>query len=382
MGEKLGPAKGRIQVQANRYEGLVVLVNQLIESAGTSILAGPEGGQARRGADREGARGPRPAVEVDGRGAEHHDVDRGHRAAGLRGAADSTLHDQLPVRLSVGEVQRPDVFKQMGAAKYPEVEAGKPSKPPIGGINIGVSSYSKHKDAGLRGDRVPRQAREPARGRRRSAGCRRCARTSTTSPRSTRSIPASPTRSARRSRTPAPRPSESPAYQDLSLAIQRAVHPTTKIDPQNPAGGLRQAARQRREGRQARGPAVTAVPAVGSRQRKAAQARRADADDRPHEGRAQARADAVRAGGHRDAAGDGLSDPLRGRPVGAEGRPALPRGERLRRPGQLRGGAELAAVVAGPLQHGARDRRLGRDRARARHGARARHAPARCSAAA
>ena len=32
----------------------------------------------------------------------------------------------------------------------------------------------------------------------------------------------------------APRPSESPAYQDLSLAIQRAVHPTTKIDPKNP----------------------------------------------------------------------------------------------------------------------------------------------------
>jgi len=29
----------------------------------------------------------------------------------------------------------------------------------------------------------------------------------------------------------APRPSISPAYQDLSLAIQRALHPTTKIDP-------------------------------------------------------------------------------------------------------------------------------------------------------
>jgi ABC-type glycerol-3-phosphate transport system substrate-binding protein len=35
-------------------------------------------------------------------------------------------------------------------------------------------------------------------------------------------------------RNAAPRPSQSPAYQDLSLAIQRAVHPTTKIDPQNP----------------------------------------------------------------------------------------------------------------------------------------------------
>jgi hypothetical protein len=31
--------------------------------------------------------------------------------------------------------------------------------------------------------------------------------------------------------TAGPRPSESPAYQDLSLAIQRAVHPVTDISP-------------------------------------------------------------------------------------------------------------------------------------------------------
>ena len=32
----------------------------------------------------------------------------------------------------------------------------------------------------------------------------------------------------------AARPSESPAYQDLALAIQDAIHPTTDIDPENP----------------------------------------------------------------------------------------------------------------------------------------------------
>ena len=35
-------------------------------------------------------------------------------------------------------------------------------------------------------------------------------------------------------RDAAPRPSESPAYQDLSLAIQDAIHPATGIDPKNP----------------------------------------------------------------------------------------------------------------------------------------------------
>ena len=33
----------------------------------------------------------------------------------------------------------------------------------------------------------------------------------------------------------AARPSESPAYQDISLAIQTAVHPTTDIDPEDPS---------------------------------------------------------------------------------------------------------------------------------------------------
>ena len=32
----------------------------------------------------------------------------------------------------------------------------------------------------------------------------------------------------------AARPSESPAYQDISLAIQDAIHPTTDIDPEDP----------------------------------------------------------------------------------------------------------------------------------------------------
>ena len=103
--EKLGPAKGQIQVQANRYEGLVVLVNALIESAGTSILAGPE----QIALDK--AKTER-ALAVLGRlahspvaAAEHRHLDRGHRAPGLR-VGQLDLHDQLPLRLSVGEGQR------------------------------------------------------------------------------------------------------------------------------------------------------------------------------------------------------------------------------------------------------------------------------------
>ena len=34
--------------------------------------------------------------------------------------------------------------------------------------------------------------------------------------------------------TAVPRPAQSPAYQDITQAIQRALHPTDKIDPEDP----------------------------------------------------------------------------------------------------------------------------------------------------
>ena len=37
------------------------------------------------------------------------------------------------------------VFDDLGWAPYPRVDADKPAKPPLGGINVGISTYSTHK---------------------------------------------------------------------------------------------------------------------------------------------------------------------------------------------------------------------------------------------
>ena len=49
---------GLIQVQADRYEGLVVWLNSMVESAGTSIVQPDDaaGGRPEQPADRQGAR--------------------------------------------------------------------------------------------------------------------------------------------------------------------------------------------------------------------------------------------------------------------------------------------------------------------------------------
>jgi multiple sugar transport system substrate-binding protein len=42
------------------------------------------------------------------------------------------------------------VKKDIGYARYPQTVAGEPSRPPYGGIGIGVSNYSDHKDEAVK----------------------------------------------------------------------------------------------------------------------------------------------------------------------------------------------------------------------------------------
>ena len=146
--EKLGRDNaGTIQVQANRYEGFTVWVNAMIESR-RHARSSP----ARRrvdleaGADREGAGGDGQAGQLLGGAGGPLDLRRGQRPARLRGGRIG-LHDQLHLRLR----QRPgrsarhrqeDGLRPLPPGRSPN----RPSKPPLGGFNIAVSSYSENKD--------------------------------------------------------------------------------------------------------------------------------------------------------------------------------------------------------------------------------------------
>jgi multiple sugar transport system substrate-binding protein len=126
----------------------------------------------------------------------------------------------------------PDVFKQMGAAKFPQVDPSKPAKPPIGGINIGVSAYSKHPAEAFAAAEClvkPENQLEVA-----TLGGLPPVRSDVyDKPEIDKIYPGYADVIKESIQDAGPRPSESPAYQDLSLAIQRAVHPTTQIDPSN-----------------------------------------------------------------------------------------------------------------------------------------------------
>jgi len=231
-GEKLGPDKGRIQVQANRYEGLVVLANQLIESAGTQILAGPKSVKLEEAATKRAlavlGRLSASPVAASNITTSTEDTAR----LGFEGG-DSTFMINYSFVYPSAKENAPDIFKKMKAAKYPQVDANTPSKPPIGGINIGVSAFSKHpKEAFALTECLvkPENQLKVAE----LGGLPPVRSDVYDRPEIEKAYPGFGDVVRESIESAAPRPSESPAYQDLSLAIQRAIHPTTQIDAKNP----------------------------------------------------------------------------------------------------------------------------------------------------
>jgi multiple sugar transport system substrate-binding protein len=230
--ERIGRDEGRIQVQANRYEGLVVLVNQLIESAGTSILAGPKEIELEREATERAlavlGRLSNSPVTPPNITTSTEDTAR----LGFEGG-DSTFQINYPFVYPSAKENAPDVFRQMGAALYPRVDPDRPSEPPIGGINIGVSAFSKNPELAFEAIECliqPDNQLEIAQ----LGGLPPVRSDVYDRPEIEKIYPGFADLIHTSIENAAPRPSESPAYQDLSLAIQRAIHPTTRISPTNP----------------------------------------------------------------------------------------------------------------------------------------------------
>ena len=121
--EELGPSEGRIQVQANRYEGLTVLVNQLIESAGTSILSGPEEIELERGPTER-------ALAVLGRLSSSpvaaNNITTSTEDTARMGFEDGTAAFMVnyPFVYNSAKDNSPEAFEQIAAAKFPAVADG------------------------------------------------------------------------------------------------------------------------------------------------------------------------------------------------------------------------------------------------------------------
>jgi multiple sugar transport system substrate-binding protein len=229
MAEKLGRADaGTIQVQANRYEGYMVWVNALIESAGTEILSGPEKVDLAQAPTEK-------ALEVIGRLANSSAAppslstsDEDSARLGFE-AGESAFMTNYTFAYASAQAEAPEIGENMGFARFPRVDADRPSKPPLGGFNLAVSSYSENKDVAFD-----------------AAACLANSKSQLTAveldglPPSrsdlyenkvvTKAYPGFAGLVRESIEGAGPRPT-TPAYQDVSSALQRTLHPPDKIDP-------------------------------------------------------------------------------------------------------------------------------------------------------
>jgi multiple sugar transport system substrate-binding protein len=148
-----------IAVQGNRYEGYMVWINALTESAGGQILentelgdeatpsmAGPAGDTAadivgKLARSSAAPPGLSTATEEEARstfqgGSGGFMVNWPYVYAAAKSAVEAGGLDQA-------------VVDDIAWARYPRTDAAQDSKPPLGGINLGIGEFSNHQDEAL-----------------------------------------------------------------------------------------------------------------------------------------------------------------------------------------------------------------------------------------
>ena len=125
------------------------------------------------------------------------------------------------------------VLDDIGWARYPQVDAGAPSRPPLGGINLGIGAYSKHKDHALEAVRciTSLESQTEYMIKSKNPGARAAVYDNP----AVRTIfpMADELRASLAEGAPRPR---TPYYTDVSTAVQRSFHPPASVDPNRTPG--------------------------------------------------------------------------------------------------------------------------------------------------
>ncbi|MCY4727096.1 extracellular solute-binding protein [Nocardioides sp. STR2] len=144
---------GQIGVQANKYEGYSVWINALIAGAGGQLVENADKGvdldltiDSKQGEDA--ARIIEELASSDAAPADLSVSNEGTAGSTFGGDNGSFMVNWTYIFHNYDETD-PDVAKDIGYTRYPQTVEGEESRPPYGGIGIGVSEFSDNKDFAL-----------------------------------------------------------------------------------------------------------------------------------------------------------------------------------------------------------------------------------------
>jgi multiple sugar transport system substrate-binding protein len=233
----------KVQIQGIQAESMTVTFNSLLASAGGTFV-----NNASSGADATIGLEQGPTVKAltvlkqlaSSKAADpelNSNDENGSRAAFEKGKSLYEINYPFiyPSAAAVSGLQ-----PKIGWARFPQVIAGKASRPPLGGFNVGVASHSKHKDADYAAAACIVQPANQLFAA--EKGGNPPTLSSLYDKIDKKQYPFA--QLLRESiNDAAPRPI-SPAYNDLSLAVQETLVPLKGINPEKTASKLRSLSKQ------------------------------------------------------------------------------------------------------------------------------------------
>ncbi|MCX6400232.1 MAG: extracellular solute-binding protein [Propionibacteriales bacterium] len=149
---------GTVGVQANKYEAYVVWINAMVQGAGGDIVSDTEAGKdAKVDIDSDAGRKAAAIIKkLADSSAAQPDLTVSNEGTSLGqmypegGAGEFMVNWTFAYKNYEGGVGAPGgppdkkALEDLGFARYPATVEGEASKPPVGGIDIGVGNYSEH----------------------------------------------------------------------------------------------------------------------------------------------------------------------------------------------------------------------------------------------
>jgi multiple sugar transport system substrate-binding protein len=139
---------GQIGVQANKYEGYVVWINALDAGAGGTLVSNADKGvnATINVGDQASQQAAKVIEELARSSAAPPDLsvsNEGTAAATFGSDAGSFMVNWTFIYHNY-DASEPNVSMDIGYTQYPQTVSGQSSRPPYGGIGIGVSSHSNY----------------------------------------------------------------------------------------------------------------------------------------------------------------------------------------------------------------------------------------------
>ena len=226
----------RIEVQAARYEGLTVWFNTLLASAGGSVLDDAGAVALPQAPTRRALDVMRQLARSRAAPPDLATVREDEARLGFESGRSAFMLNYTFVWPSA-QRNAPAIAANMAWAPYPRTDPARPSRVTIGGLNLGVGAFSRHADLAVEAADCLRSDEHQVLAAR-QGGLLPTREVLYQHPEVRAAFPfAEVLRETLRDATERPK---TPAYYDVSLAIQRTLHPPRGIDPAADAELLRQ----------------------------------------------------------------------------------------------------------------------------------------------